>query len=85
MEQGLAALAFLGGDKDARDLKETLSVHLLDAGASVTRTAELLFLHKNTVKYRLQKISDRLGCRVGRMPESLPLYRACAMERLLTQ
>ena len=68
---------------DGPELCRTLGVYLLDAGAGVTRTAELLYLHKNTVKYRLQKITDCLGCRVGRMPESFAVYYAMALERLL--
>ena len=47
------------------------------------RTAELLFLHKNTIKYRLQRISDLLGYRIGKMPETIDLYRGAAIYRLL--
>lgn len=68
---------------DGAELCRTLGVYLLDAGAGVTRTAELLYLHKNTVKYRLQKITDILGCRVGRLPESFAVYYAVAFQRLL--
>lgn len=68
---------------DGMELRKTLGVFLIDGDGSVTQTAKLLFLHKNTVKYRLQKISDCLGYRVGRMPESFPAYYATALERLL--
>ena len=44
------------------DLLATLSVYLLDAQANVSRTAELLYLHKNTVKYRLHKINSCAIC-----------------------
>mgnify|MGYP002538406865 FL=1 len=64
-------------------LLDTLSAYLLDGEASVTRTAELLYLHKNTVKYRIQRISDLLGYRPDRMPETVKLYQAVAVERLL--
>ena len=43
----------------------------------------MLFLHTNTVKYRLQRISDLLGCRLGKMPETIELYRSAAIYRLL--
>lgn len=56
---------------------------LLDCDSSVTRTAEMLFLHKNTIKYRLQRISDLLGYRIGKMPETIELYRGAAIYRLL--
>ena len=79
----LSALSALSGS-EGRDLLNTLSIYLLDADFSVTRTAELLFLHKNTVKYRLQSIGDRLGYHIGRMPESLGVYEAVALNRLLT-
>lgn len=68
---------------DGEELCKTLEIYLLDAGAGVTRTAELLYLHKNTVKYRLQKITDCLGYRVGRMPESFSVYYAVALRRML--
>ena len=49
----------------------------------VTLTAEKMFLHKNTIKYRLQRIADRLGFVPGELPESIPLFTACALDRLL--
>ena len=45
--------------------------------------AEMLFLHKNTIKYRLQRIADLLGYRLGKMPETIELYRSAAVYRLL--
>lgn len=65
------------------DAIETLGVYLLDADMSVTRTAEKLFLHKNTVKYRLKMIADTLGFRPDKMPESIGVYQALAIQRLL--
>ena len=62
---------------------DTLSIFLLDGDSSVTRTAELLFLHKNTVKYRIQRISDLLGYHPDKMPETVKLYQAVAVRRLL--
>lgn len=79
----LGAIEGLYQAADGAELCRTLGVYLLDAGAGVTRTAELLYLHKNTVKYRLQKITDILGCRVGRLPESFAVYYAVAFQRLL--
>lgn len=89
VEQGEEAvqekLAVLAPIRDEAGLAATLQVLLLDAGSSVARTAELLFLHKNTVKYRLQRIAGRLGHPVGKMPEAIALYFACALSRLLGQ
>lgn len=65
------------------DLDGTLGVYFLDAGSSVAATAERLFTHKNTVKYRIQQSVRRLGHPIDKLPESLTLYTACALERLL--
>lgn len=65
------------------DVPETLAIYLLDTDSSVTRTAEIMFLHKNTIKYRLRVISDELGFRPNKMPDSIPLYQALAVSRLL--
>ena len=79
----LAAISSVQTDSEELDLAETLSVHLLDAEMSVTRTAELLHRHKNTVKYRIHRISNLIGYRMDKMPELLELYKACAVRRLL--
>lgn len=72
-------------DSEELDLAATLSTYLLDGAMSVTLTSELLFIHKNTVKYRIQRISNLLGYRPDKMPELLELYRACAVRRLLAE
>ena len=40
--------------KDGVEMIKTLTVFLLDKNSSITETAAHLFVHKNTVKYRLQ-------------------------------
>ena len=62
---------------------DTLEVYLLDAQCSYQRAGELLFLHKNTVKYRLNRCSDLVGYHIGDFPDTLPLYHAVAVRRLL--
>ena len=76
-------LSVLQSDEEYQDLLYTACVYLLDCDSSVTRTAEMLYLHKNTIKYRLQRISDLLGYRLGKMPETMELYRGAAIYRLL--
>lgn len=66
------------------ELKKTLSVYLLDAYNSVSRTAQLMYLHKNTVQYRIRKINACLGYDVSLMPECAECYMACALERFLS-
>lgn len=63
-------------------LLHTLETYLLDAGSSVVHCAELLFLHKNTVKYRLGRIRTILGCDLNNIPQVFPLYQAAAIRRL---
>ncbi len=76
-------LTALQSDREYQELLHTACVYLLDCDSSVTRTAQPLFLHTNTIKYRLQRISDLLGYRLGKMPETIELYRSAAIYRLL--
>ena len=66
------------------DLVGTLAVYFLDAAGSLTDAAARLFVHKNTVKYRIQQAEQRLGYPVDKLPEAVALYTACALERLLS-
>ncbi len=79
----LLPLRALDGKRDADALFQTLAVYLLDENGSVPATAERLYLHKNTVKYRLRVMSDCFGFAIGQMPASAPLYEAVAIRRLL--
>ena len=67
------------------DLLKTLRVFLLDAKGNVEVTAQQLFVHRNTAKYRLSKLDDYFGFKVGSLPESLQLYQLVAIDRLLTK
>ena len=79
----LDAIGPVQKDSEELDLTKTLSVYLLDGEMSVTLTSELLYVHKNTVKYRIRRISNLLGYKMGKMPELLDLYKACAVRRLM--
>ena len=83
IDMALFSLSALHRRRSGDELEQTLSVFLLDSGMSVQATSELLFLHKNTVKYRLKCISDCFGYTVGRMPSSYRLLEAVALKRLL--
>lgn len=69
--------------RDGQDIVDTLTVFLLDRNSSITETARHLFVHKNTVKYRLQKASDFLGFRVGDVPQSKNLLYALSLGRIM--
>ncbi|GHP13876.1 hypothetical protein YK48G_13010 [Lentilactobacillus fungorum] len=62
---------------------KTLLVFLLDARGSVEDAANILFIHRNTAKYRLKKISNYFGFKIGIMPESLVVYQAAAIYRIV--
>lgn len=64
------------------DLVNTLEIYLLDADMNVARTAELMYVHKNTIKYRLKCVEEMLGHRVNHMPEVCDLYFAAMSNRL---
>ena len=81
----LSAMAPIQKDSEGLGLTKTLSVYLLDSEMSVTLASELLYIHKNTVKYRIRRISNLLGYRLGKLPELLELYQACAVRRLLSE
>ncbi len=64
------------------DLLLTLQTYLFDADSSVKATAELLFLHRNTVKYRLDRIREFIGRDFEEMPLYQDVYLAAALERI---
>ena len=68
---------------DGEELLDTLAVYLLDAESNMQKTGNLMFLHKNTVKYRLSKVRSAISCELNQMPESLELYQASGIGRLL--
>lgn len=58
------------------------------SGCSSSKTAQLLFLHKNSVIYRLEKIKERFNLDISDMHEQMLFLLACTAdecaERLLT-
>lgn len=83
VRQYLSLLDSILAGKDGIDIVNTLTVFLLDKNSNITETAADLFVHKNTVKYRLQKASDLLGFRVGDVPQSKNLIYALALRRIM--
>ncbi len=70
-------LAVLEPIMDNQEYMATLCSFLLDSSADFQRCSELLFIHKNTVKYRIKKISELLGYDVTHFSESYECYMAC--------
>ena len=65
------------------ELIDTLSVYMLDANGNLDLAANILMLHKSTVKYRVGRANELLDCDIRKMPESYNLYLALAVARLL--
>ena len=84
MEHYTSMLNQIKARRDSQEILDTLSCFLLDQNSSITETAAALFVHKNTVKYRLQKAGDLLGFRIGDVPQSKNLIYAVALRRLLS-
>lgn len=70
-------------DAMQHNLVETLLTFLLDTPQNIEQAGNLLYVHRNTIKYRLNKISNRFGFVPGVMPESFELYQALGVHRLL--
>lgn len=83
LAKALRPLNALNDYGDGQELRKTLGVYLLDADSSVSRCAEQLFLHKNTIKYRLGRIGACLGHHVDKEPEKFYLYQAAVLNRLM--
>lgn len=43
-----------------KELIETLAVYFLDCDENISAASEVLFLHNNTIKYRLKRAQERL-------------------------
>ncbi|WP_179206197.1 helix-turn-helix domain-containing protein, partial [Lactiplantibacillus plantarum] len=65
------------------ELVATIGVYLLDANASVSKCAKLMYVHRNTITYRLQQIASITGFTIGDMPDTMTLYRLAAVIRLV--
>lgn len=67
--------------EDRDDLLTTLAVYLIDCDGKLNMTAEALFLHRNTVTYRLNKIRQLTNTNFTLMPASYDFYIAAALWR----
>ena len=66
----------------AGELLTTLAVYYLDADCQVKKTSKLLFVHRNTIQYRLSKIRAITNFRTDDRLESYLMYTAIACWRL---
>lgn len=68
-------------DKERRELLKTLSVYLENQG-QIADTAKQLFIHRNTVLYRLDKLQNLTGRKFGMPGDSLRFRIAFLIEPL---
>ncbi|GAE37038.1 regulator of polyketide synthase expression [Halalkalibacter akibai JCM 9157] len=62
-------------DKEKEDLVQTLSV-FLNNNCQIAETAKILFIHRNTVIYRIKKCEELLGLEIKGSDETLRLRTA---------
>jgi sugar diacid utilization regulator/GAF domain-containing protein len=75
-------LSKLNKIKDSKEMKETLQVYLKHNG-QIKKTAEELFIHQNTLKYRIDKILDTTGYDLTDSEVRLNLNLALRLEQML--
>lgn len=84
ISQALSILSPLGPDMNIpKERIDTLSVYFLDADCVTERTAEILYTHQSTVKYRLKRIHELLGYDIRKAPEAFLIYKALIIMRLI--
>ena len=69
--------------RDANEIKETLEMYLKYNG-HLKQTAEALFIHQNTLKYRIEKIENATGFDLSDSELRLNLNLALRLEQLMT-
>ena len=64
------------------ELMPTLATYLLDTSSNMAETSRRLYVHLNTVKYRLKQVNELTGYSPVQMPGSYLLYIASALYRI---
>jgi sugar diacid utilization regulator len=72
-----------GDERQVTNLYETLAVYLLEAESSLEKCAGRMSLHRNSIKYRISQINELMGFKIGHMPETIEVYTAVALKRIL--
>ncbi len=65
------------------EMLKTLTTYYLDAQANISQTGDILFLHKNTIQYRMRKFKEKSLYGMDTFPETIELYTALALSRIL--
>ncbi|MDZ5470174.1 helix-turn-helix domain-containing protein [Bacillus sp. 31A1R] len=70
------ALQLLSGLKDDEELLTTVKV-FIENNLNVTLTAKKLYIHRNTLQYRLDKVSEKTGINFKEFTSAFTMYFAC--------
>ncbi|WP_071459054.1 PucR family transcriptional regulator [Bacillus massilinigeriensis] len=62
------------------EMRKTLLV-FLQSGSNVSLAAKKLYIHRNTLQYRLEKFSDRTGISLKDFNSSFTIYLGCLLVR----
>lgn len=80
LEEYTQMLALL--KRSGSELLPTLTCYMLDSASNMAETARKLYVHLNTVKYRLKQIHELTGYSPTQMPGAYILCIAAAISRL---
>ena len=79
----LYPISMLSACRHCELLIETLAVYMLDANENSKKASELMYLHVNTIRYRMEQIRKCFNESFSQMPLASALYQATALLRLL--
>ena len=68
--------------KNDTELMETLEVYI-EEGRNLNRTSEKLFIHKNTLKYRIKRIEDISKCDLKNVDKIFEFYISFKIDKFL--
>jgi sugar diacid utilization regulator len=68
---------------DNEEMLKTLSIYMLDSNMSSSEAAKLLYVHTNTILYRIHKIKEKLHLTLADTSEINSLCAALAIRRIL--
>jgi hypothetical protein len=71
-------------EENNAELLKTLQIFLLDCNSSIHESAKMLFIHPNTMKYRLKRIEEILGYSFEKYIEQNLLMFSVALNRCVT-
>ena len=77
----LGPLSYPKQKKDL-ELKQTLKVYM-DNQCDITKTADKIFIHRNTVKYRINKCSNMIGTNIEDPVHSLNIRIALYVSEMI--